>query len=58
MAPVIHKTFEEIVLKGKLSYYGMSGFSDVLKKEDVTALHQFLISVQKKRYEEQSRSKK
>jgi quinohemoprotein ethanol dehydrogenase len=58
MAPVIHETFEEIVLKGKLSYYGMSGFSDVLKKEEVKALHQFLISVQKKRYEEQLGSKR
>jgi hypothetical protein len=45
-------------LKGKLSYYGMSGFSDVLKKEEVKALHQFLISVQKKRYEEQLGNKR
>jgi quinohemoprotein ethanol dehydrogenase len=55
MAPVIHESFEEIVLKGKLSFYGMSGFSDVLKKEDVAALHQFLISIQKKRYEEEKK---
>lgn len=55
MAPVTHEWFSDILLKGKLSYYGMSDFSDVLSEDDVEALHQFLISVQAKRYQQQQK---
>lgn len=55
MAPVTHEWFSDILLKGKLSYYGMSDFSDVLSADDVEALHQFLISVQSKRYRQQQK---
>lgn len=55
MAPVTHEWFSDILLKGKLSYYGMSDFSDVLSPNDVEALHQFLISVQSKRYQQQKK---
>jgi quinohemoprotein ethanol dehydrogenase len=46
----VHESFNEILLKGKLSYYGMANFSDVLKQEDVDAIHQYLISIQKERF--------
>jgi mono/diheme cytochrome c family protein len=40
-----------------LSYYGMANFSDVLKPEDVDAIHQYLISLQKDRFEKQHAKK-
>lgn len=51
MSKPIHESFNDILLKGTLSYYGMADFSDVLKREDVEAIHQYLISVQKERFE-------
>lgn len=58
MSSTTHEWFNDILLKGKLSYYGMANFADILSKEDVESLHQFLTSVQKKRYEEQIKKKK
>lgn len=58
MAKPTHESFNDILLKGKLSYYGMANFSDVLKPEDVEAIHQYLISVQKERFERIERNKK
>jgi quinohemoprotein ethanol dehydrogenase len=55
MSAPIHQSFTDILLKGKLSYYGMANFSDVLKPADVESLHQFLISVQKERFEKATR---
>lgn len=52
-----HESFNDILLKGKLSYYGMANFSDVLKPEDVDAIHQYLISLQKDRFEKQHAKK-
>jgi quinohemoprotein ethanol dehydrogenase len=46
-----HNEFSNILLKGKLSYYGMADFSDVLAAADVEAVHQYLLSVQKERFE-------
>jgi quinohemoprotein ethanol dehydrogenase len=51
MSVPVHQSFNDILLKGTRSFYGMANFSDVLKAEDVEALHQYLISVQKERYE-------
>jgi quinohemoprotein ethanol dehydrogenase len=51
MSKPIHESFNDILLKGKLSHYGMANFSDVLKPVDVEAIHQYLISVQKERFE-------
>ncbi|MBT1704053.1 PQQ-dependent dehydrogenase, methanol/ethanol family [Chryseosolibacter indicus] len=50
----LHDDFINIVLHGKLSFYGMAGFSDVLSQEDANAIHQFIISMQKHRYERQN----
>ena len=46
-----HEAFRQILLDGKLSYFGMANFSDVLKEEEVEAVHQYHISVQKERFE-------
>jgi quinohemoprotein ethanol dehydrogenase len=54
----VHESFNDILLKGKLSYYGMANFSDILKQEDVDAIHQYLVSVQKKRFEDNQVNKK
>lgn len=56
MAKRTHESFNDILLKGKLSYYGMADFSDVLKPEDVEAVHQYLISVQKERFEKNGKN--
>jgi quinohemoprotein ethanol dehydrogenase len=52
MSTQTHQDFNDIVLKGKLSYYGMAAFSDVLEPEDAEAIHMYLISVQRTRYNE------
>ena len=52
-----HESFNDILLKGKLSFYGMADFSDVLKPEDAEAIHQYLISLQKERFEKQNEKK-
>jgi quinohemoprotein ethanol dehydrogenase len=57
MSTTTHEWFNDILLKGKLSYYGMADFSDILSKEDVESLHHFLISVQKERYRKQNKKK-
>ena len=44
----IHAAFKDVLLKGALSKNGMSSFADVLSEKDVEAVHQFLISEQKK----------
>lgn len=53
----IHDNFNDIVLNGKLSFYGMAGFSDVITKEDAENVHQYIISIQKERYEKQEKEK-
>jgi len=50
MTKAVHDDFDNIVLKGKLSFYGMANFSDVLTDKDADALHQYLISIQKERF--------
>jgi quinohemoprotein ethanol dehydrogenase len=57
LAKPTHDAFNDILLKGKLSFYGMANFSDVLKPEDVEAIHQYLISLQKERFENQKGAK-
>jgi len=57
MSKPTHKSFNDILLKGKLRYYGMVDFSDILKPEDVEAIHQYLISVQKERFEKNRKNK-
>jgi hypothetical protein len=43
-----HGQFKSIVLRGTLSTYGMSGFSDVLDEKKADAIHEFLIGEQQK----------
>lgn len=50
MSKTVHADFNDIVLKGKLSYYGMASFKDILTKDDAEAIHQYLISTQKERH--------
>ncbi|MCU0396002.1 MAG: PQQ-dependent dehydrogenase, methanol/ethanol family [Chitinophagaceae bacterium] len=57
MSATTHEWFSDILLQGKLSYYGMASFSDVLSTREVEALHQFLVSVQQQRYREQQAGK-
>jgi quinohemoprotein ethanol dehydrogenase len=58
MTKPAHESFNDILLKGKLSYYGMANFSDVLNSEEVEAVHQYLISVQKERFEKNRKNNK
>lgn len=58
MAKPAHESFNDILLKGKLSYYGMADFSDVLNSEEVEAVHQYLISMQKERFKKNSKNSK
>ncbi len=50
MSTATHASFNDILLKGKLSYYGMADFSDILKPADVDAIHQYLATVQQERF--------
>lgn len=40
----VHDNYEKIVLDGVLSGLGMASFSDTLNKEDVAAIHSYVIS--------------
>lgn len=40
----VHDNFEKIVLDGVLSNLGMASFADTLNKEDVAAIHSYIIS--------------
>ena len=39
----VHDNFQKIVLDGVLAKKGMPGFADVLNKEDVDAIHAYII---------------
>jgi quinohemoprotein ethanol dehydrogenase len=45
MAPAVHQTFDDIVLRGQRRALGMPQWDDVLKPEDSQAIHSFLISL-------------
>jgi hypothetical protein len=49
MSKAVHDDFKNILLKGKLSFYGMASFSDILTEKDVESVHQYLVSIQKER---------
>lgn len=54
-----HDQFNQIVLNGTLTVYGMASFADVLKPEDAEAIHDFLINKQQEVYlKEKAYSKK
>jgi quinohemoprotein ethanol dehydrogenase len=54
MSQPVHDEFNEIVLKGKLSFYGMASFADVLTEKDAEAVHQYLVSVQRERFRKET----
>lgn len=56
MSATTHEWFSDILLNGKLSYYGMANFSDVLSKADVEALRQYLTRAQADRYAQQQKA--
>jgi len=43
-APAIHQIWQEIVREGLLSNRGMASFADVLSRDDVKAVHSYVIS--------------
>jgi quinohemoprotein ethanol dehydrogenase len=43
MGPATHEMFNKIVLEGAYSAYGMARFDDLLKPDDVEAIHDFLV---------------
>jgi quinohemoprotein ethanol dehydrogenase len=47
LPPEVHAAFDSIVLGGKLKDAGMSSFADLLKPEEVTAIHAYLVREQK-----------
>jgi quinohemoprotein ethanol dehydrogenase len=53
-----HQLFENIVLGGMLAKNGMASFKNSLSKEDVNAIHQYLLSIQKKNYNKEQQSLK
>lgn len=48
-----HQVFNDIVLKGILSENGMANFSNSLSKDDVEAIHNFLLKKQTELYKKQ-----
>lgn len=50
-----HDQFNKIVLEGTLSVFGMGNFSDVLRREDAEAIHDYLISKQRESFEEENK---
>ncbi|MGE0385198.1 MAG: PQQ-dependent dehydrogenase, methanol/ethanol family [Gammaproteobacteria bacterium] len=48
MPRAVHEGFRKIVYDGVFKDYGMAGFSDVLSLEQVDAIHDYLISVQRR----------
>jgi quinohemoprotein ethanol dehydrogenase len=52
MQPATHEIFNKIVLEGAYSAYGMAKFDDVLKVDDVEAIHDFLVQRQMDVYDE------
>ena len=49
----IHAVFDSIVLGGKLSSMGMASFADVLKADDVQAIHAYLLKEQRTLWKEE-----
>ena len=50
MSPASHALFEQIVLDGLKVPLGMPRWNDALSKEDVAALHAYIIDVARKDY--------
>jgi len=50
MSRATHQIFSDILLKGALSANGMASFDDLLDKDEVEAIHQYLLSIQEKLY--------
>ena len=53
LPPEIHGMFNDIVLGGALAQLGMAPLGDVVSKDDVEAIHAYLIDTQRQGYEAQ-----
>jgi quinohemoprotein ethanol dehydrogenase len=53
LPPEIHGMFNDIVLKGALAQMGMAPLNDVVSKDQVEAIHAYLIDQQRQGYEAQ-----
>ena len=53
LPPEIHGMFNDIVLKGTLAQLGMAPLNDMVSKDDVDAIHAYLIDQQRQGYEAQ-----
>jgi quinohemoprotein ethanol dehydrogenase len=47
LTPAVHTAFDSIVLGGKFKNLGMASFADLLKQEDVNAIHAYLLREQR-----------
>jgi quinohemoprotein ethanol dehydrogenase len=50
LPPEVHAMFNDIVLKGALAQLGMAPLADVVSKDDVEAIHAYLIDQQRQGY--------
>jgi quinohemoprotein ethanol dehydrogenase len=50
LPPEVHGMFNDIVLKGALAQLGMAPLADVVSKDDVEAIHAYLIDQQRQGY--------
>ena len=57
LSPGMHAAFKDIVLKGAFASVGMESFADILDEHDVDDIHAFLISEQRRAYEDQQKGK-
>lgn len=57
MPPEKHEVFNEIVLEGLLEANGMASFKDMLTKEDVEAIHAYIVDKTKKQNAEKQNVK-
>ncbi len=53
LPPEIHSMFNDIVLKGALAQLGMAPLDDLVTKDDVEAIHAYLIDQQRQGYDAQ-----
>jgi quinohemoprotein ethanol dehydrogenase len=51
LPPAVHDRFFDIVLRGALRSNGMASFADVLSQEDAEAIHDYVISLQRRAFE-------
>ena len=58
MSPEVHASFQDIVWGGEREALGMAGFGDILSKEQVEAIHAYLIKLSYEAYHAQTEENK